>query len=845
MKILFIVLTLTAFSSLVSYGQCNIIYASNDGTGTGEITDPADLTSALAAATAGDIIRLDTGLYLLDNAIDLIADVTIEGGYIEEDDWAKTSDPAETELRRTNDNAEGPAGQDRIVAVYGDGISNFSVRNLMITTEDAAILGRTTYGVHLTNCSDYTFSRVMVYSGNGGDGNNGGDGTDGGDGSEGLPGNSGFNDDACDSGTGGDGGNGGGTGFGAFGVGGINSAPCNQPGAVGGNGSISTITRAGGGGGGGANGGEGANNGATGGTGGGVFGTYGANSGVGSAGNDGGCPTGATGGGIGSGGLSGVAGANGADGSAPAHVLGFFQIGTDGANGTNGSGGQGGAGGGSGGGQSGACTDGSGSGGGGGGGGGEGGTAGTGGTAGGGSFSIYLYNNGTGGEFVQCNAVAGDFGTGGNGGAGGAGGAGGDGGPGASYTGGSEVGAGGDGGDGGNGGNGGSGGDGADGANDDIFINGGTTPSFDITFDLATQPLIVIDYEICAFLEYNFTATFSGSWGFGGSASPSAGLGLISATTYDATGYFDLSFAGNTYDELVYVSTESSTLSEAGDDITVCEGEASGLSVSGNTPTLGTGGWTSLGPATVDSPASETSSVSGLVPGSNLFVWTIASDCCPSSDTVEYFINPETPSFPSVSACESYTVPSGDETYFVDGVYNDTIPTAAGCDSVMTITVTFEVIDVGVTVTGTNFVADLAGESYQWVDCDNDYAPIAGATNQLFVPTINGNYAVIISTGSCSDTSDCIAISDVGISQDEQLNVRLYPNPTTDFVYVENPDGKELQLRLYNTAGKLVREEFVSQEMVELSLSDLPKGTYHVQIIGANEGVFNETIVKQ
>ena len=208
MKSLFTLLAFTLFASITSFGQCNISYASNDGTGTGDIDDPTDIVSAFASATSGDIIRLDTGLYLLTDPIDLIDNVTLEGGFIEEDGWAKTSDASQTELRRTNDNAEGPAGQDRIVGFYGNAISNFSIRNLMITTEDATVPGRTTYGVHLTNCSDYTFSRVMVYSGNGGDGTNGGDGIDGVNGDEGLPGNPGFNDDACDSGVGGDGGNG-------------------------------------------------------------------------------------------------------------------------------------------------------------------------------------------------------------------------------------------------------------------------------------------------------------------------------------------------------------------------------------------------------------------------------------------------------------------------------------------------------------------------------------------------------------------------------------------------------------------------------------------------------------
>jgi subtilisin-like proprotein convertase family protein len=48
----------------------------------------------------------------------------------------------------------------------------------------------------------------------------------------------------------------------------------------------------------------------------------------------------------------------------------------------------------------------------------------------------------------------------------------------------------------------------------------------------------------------------------------------------------------------------------------------------------------------------------------------------------------ETTSSFSVTDCYSYTVPSGNATYPTTGVYNDTIPNVAGCDSVMTISVT-------------------------------------------------------------------------------------------------------------------------------------------------------------
>jgi hypothetical protein len=61
---------------------------------------------------------------------------------------------------------------------------------------------------------------------------------------------------------------------------------------------------------------------------------------------------------------------------------------------------------------------------------------------------------------------------------------------------------------------------------------------------------------------------------------------------------------------------------------------------------------------------------------------------CDSIMTINLIINTSTSSTTPVTACESYTVPSGDETYTMSGMYMDTIPNAAGCDSIMTINLT-------------------------------------------------------------------------------------------------------------------------------------------------------------
>ncbi|MBN4072476.1 right-handed parallel beta-helix repeat-containing protein, partial [Crocinitomix catalasitica] len=112
----------------------------------------------------------------------------------------------------------------------------------------------------------------------------------------------------------------------------------------------------------------------------------------------------------------------------------------------------------------------------------------------------------------------------------------------------------------------------------------------------------------------------------------------------------------------------------------------------------------------------------------------------------------ETTSSFSETQCFTYTVPSGDETYTASGIYMDTIPNAGGCDSVMTIDVTINTVDAGVTQSGFDLTADATGAAYQWMDC-KDSSLISGETNQMYTPGIDGDYACIVTENGCTDTS--------------------------------------------------------------------------------------------
>ncbi len=86
------------------------------------------------------------------------------------------------------------------------------------------------------------------------------------------------------------------------------------------------------------------------------------------------------------------------------------------------------------------------------------------------------------------------------------------------------------------------------------------------------------------------------------------------------------------------------TIAAAGTDLQLCN--LSSTQLSANTPIVGNGTWTmASGPSTVtfSNASLATSSVSGLVPGTYVFVWSIAnSPCAVSRDSVNVIISPET-----------------------------------------------------------------------------------------------------------------------------------------------------------------------------------------------------------
>lgn len=512
--------------------QCTVIYVTPNGASTGAAgtkAAPASLTYAVSLANATDNkIHMSSGTYNISAAINMKANLTIEGGY-NATTWKKSNATATTIYR---DNSNVQSAPNRLVAIYCSTISNFRFQDLTIRTANAFGNGISTYGIHLSGCSNYQIVRCKIIAGNAGNGTVGTNGASGIAGAQGLPGNDGLDDNDAPalragglgaSGTfpgskaGGNGGDGGDRGtcdcqicgdpnFATNGYPGQNGQVSLSGGGYGGAGGQKSITC--------------------------IYPTSPTRTSL----NDGVAGT------DGADGLSGLPGTNGT----ASFTAGFYMPGNGGTgtDGTDGSGGGGGGGGGSLGGILCDCifglpedVNGTGAGGGGGGEGAKRATGATGGSGGGGSFAIYIYNNGVNGIIKDTKLTSGVSGIGGTGGAGGVGGAGGLGG----IRGGGNngyVGAGGNGGKGGNGGDGGIGGLGSDGVTYTLYEDGSGTPVAEQNMYSLQQPFVYVQYSGCTNAPVTFSTNATGTviWFFGAGASPASGSGITATTKYTTLG---------------------------------------------------------------------------------------------------------------------------------------------------------------------------------------------------------------------------------------------------------------------------------------------------------------------
>jgi len=153
-------------------------------------------------------------------------------------------------------------------------------------------------------------------------------------------------------------------------------------------------------------------------------------------------------------------------------------------------------------------------------------------------------------------------------------------------------------------------------------------------------------------------------------------------------------------------------------------------------------------------------------------------------------------------------------------------------------------VDNGLTQTVTTLTANQTSASYQWINCDTD-SPISGATLQSFTPTVSGNYAVEITSGSCTELSECITFNTLGLDDFLVSEVSVFPNPVKTTLHIEIANNTEtIAFDLFDVSGKLILQKHFVNDAMTLDMKNLPSGIYFLKV-SSSEKTGTYKIVKE
>ena len=146
-------------------------------------------------------------------------------------------------------------------------------------------------------------------------------------------------------------------------------------------------------------------------------------------------------------------------------------------------------------------------------------------------------------------------------------------------------------------------------------------------------------------------------------------------------------------------------------------------------------------------------------------------------------------------------------------------------------------------VLNNNILQAPVADSYQWVDCQNDYELLENETSQSFTATASGQYAVIVTNGICKDTSACSTVTITSVNELlAQEKLSLYPNPATDRLELQvKGDIRIMSVQIVALTGETVISG-VADRIVDVS--SLKPGFYFISA-QTSQGNWNGKFIKR
>jgi hypothetical protein len=175
------------------------------------------------------------------------------------------------------------------------------------------------------------------------------------------------------------------------------------------------------------------------------------------------------------------------------------------------------------------------------------------------------------------------------------------------------------------------------------------------------------------------------------------------------------------------------------------------------------------------------------------------------------------------------------------GTYTFSLTNSKECDSTVTLNVDLPVLRPEVILVDTQLIAVSTDVNYQWLNCDHEFSAVEQATQQVFIPNINGNYAVEISALGCTSRSECISFATTAVFEPHFLTLAVWPNPASELLYFDDERiGPESELLVYNLEARLI---WSGKAPSVLDIGKFTTGTY-ILLLRNEKEVFRALFTK-
>lgn len=179
---------------------------------------------------------------------------------------------------------------------------------------------------------------------------------------------------------------------------------------------------------------------------------------------------------------------------------------------------------------------------------------------------------------------------------------------------------------------------------------------------------------------------------------------------------------------------------------------------------------------------------------------------------------------PDAASYTTATLTAGIKSYTVE------VSNSCGTETSNSVSVTVHALPQPTIVQSGFDISTQTFTTYQWQLNGND---INGAQSQNYTAAANGNYTVeVTDANGCSAVSASLNVTGVGVEDlSGTLSALVYPNPTTDVLFVETA-ANNVRFEITDATGRLVMQGDVTRQRI--SIAELAQGVYSIRLSANN-----------